>query len=103
MLMTYVDTINSNRRLGTLALVGAIHVGLGYALVTGFAATVMTHVPERLIGVFVPDPPKKVDPPKVPPRAEPDRTKLAPPQPQPQPVNPFQNPGAIPPPTFGTG
>jgi protein TonB len=103
--MTYVDTINSNRRLGTLALVGAIHVGLGYALVTGFAATVMTHVPERLIGVFVPDPPKKVDPPKVPPRAEPDRTKLAPPppQPQPQPVNPFQNPGAIPPPTFGTG
>lgn len=101
--MAYVDTINANRRIGTLVVVAGIHVALGYALVTGFAAKVMIQVPERLIGVFVPEPPKPIDPPKVPPRAETERNPLTPPRPQPQPLNPFQNPGPITPPTFGTG
>lgn len=100
--MAYVDTINSNRRIGTLALVAAIHVAAGYALVTGLAATVVPKFEEKFTGYFRPKPPEPVPTPIVTPRTKPDKTSLAPPPPQPQEANPFQNSGPIALPSYGT-
>lgn len=100
--MAYVDTINSNRRIGTLALVGAIHVGLGYALVTGFAATVIPTLEREIKTIFVPKPPEPVPTPTVTPRSKPDTTTLAPPPPN-DTRNPFDQPGPIELPPIGTG
>ena len=99
--MAYVDTINSGPRFGTLALVGAIHVGLGYALVTGFAATVIPTLEREIKTIFVPKPPEPVPTPTVTPRGKPNTTTLAPPPPDTR--NPFDQPGPIELPPIGTG
>jgi protein TonB len=101
--MAYVDTINSNRRIGTLALVGAIHVAAGFALVTGLASSVVPKIDPVIKTFFRPKPPEPVPTPTVAPRERPETTRWAPPPPQPQPADPFQNTGPIAPPTFGTG
>lgn len=93
--MAYVDTINSNRRVGTLALVGAIHVAAGYALVTGLAANVIPKIKGEFVSVFIPKPPEPLPTPTVTPRTKPDETTFAPPPPHPQQANPFQSGGPI--------
>ncbi|MEY4238146.1 MAG: hypothetical protein RL339_747, partial [Pseudomonadota bacterium] len=100
--MAYVDTINSGRRFGTLALVGAIHVAAGYALVTGFAAKVIPVIKDEFVGVFIPKPPEPVPTPTVTPRAKPDTTALAPPPPTDN-RNPFDQAGPIDLPPVGAG
>ena len=62
--MAYVQTPSSHRRTLTIGAVGALHVALGYALVTGFAATVWEKV-----DILVPTRSWKDDPP--PPTPEP--------------------------------
>jgi protein TonB len=99
--MAYVDTINSGPRFGTLALVGAIHVAAGYALVTGFAATVIPTLEREIKTIFLPKPPEPVPTPTVTPRSKPDTTTLAPPPPDTR--NPFDQPGPIELPPIGTG
>lgn len=100
--MAYVDTINSNRRLGTLALVGAIHVAAGYALVTGLAATIIPKIPDDITTIFIPKPPEPVPTPTVTPRGTPeDTTTLAPPPPDTR--NPFDQAGPIDLPPIDTG
>lgn len=99
--MTYVDTINSNRRLGTLALVGAIHVAAGYALVTGLAATIIPKIPDDITTVFIPKPPEPVPTSTITPRGKPDTTTLAPPPNDTH--NPFDQPGPIELPPIGAG
>lgn len=100
--MAYVDTINSHRRIGALVAVGAIHVGLGYALVTGFAATVIPTLEREIKTIFVPKPPEPLPTPTVTPRSRPDTTTLAPPPP-PDTRNPFDQPGPIELPPIGVG
>ncbi len=100
--MTYVDTINSNRRLGTLALVGAIHVAAGYALVTGLAATIIPKIDPEIKTFFLPEPAKPEPTPTVTPRGKPDTTTLVTPPP-PDTRNPFDQPGPIELPPVGTG
>ena len=101
MLMAYVDTINSNRRLGTLAVVAGIHVAAGYVLVTGLAATIIPKVDTTIRTIFEPLPPKPVEPPRKPARTEPGKTTLAPPPTETH--NPFDQPGPIDLPPVGTG
>lgn len=100
--MAYVDTINSNRRLGTLALVGAIHVGIGYALVSGFAATIIPTIDPEIKTFFLPEPAKPEPTPTVAPSSKPDTTTLVTPPP-PDTRNPFDQPGPIDLPPIGTG
>lgn len=100
--MAYVDTINSNRRIGTLALVGAIHAAAGYALVTGLAATIIPKIPDDITTVFIPKPPEPVPTPTVTPRGEPDTTTLVPPPPN-DTYSPFDHPGPIDLPPIGSG
>lgn len=100
--MTYVDTINSNRRLSTLALVGAIHVGIGYALVSGFAATIIPTIDPEIKTFFLPEPAKPEPTPTVTPSSKPDTTTLVT-HPPPDTRNPFDQPGPIDLPPVGTG
>lgn len=100
--MTYVDTINSNRRLGTLALVGAIHMAAGYALVTGLAATIIPKIDGDITTVFIPKPPEPVPTPTITPSSKPDTSTFVTPPP-PDTRNPFDQPGPIDLPPVGTG
>ncbi|GAA4771399.1 energy transducer TonB [Novosphingobium ginsenosidimutans] len=100
--MTYVDTINSNRRLGTLAMVGAIHVAAGYALVTGLAATIIPKIEPEIKTIFLPEPATPKPTPTVTPHGRPDTTTLVTPPP-PDTRNPFDQPGPIELPPIGTG
>jgi protein TonB len=100
--MAYVDTLNTNRRYGTLALVGAIHVAAGYALVSGLAANVAPRIKDEFIGIFIPQPPKPIEEPKVTPRTNAKQNPIAPPPPT-STHNPFDNPGPIDLPSYGTG
>ncbi len=43
--MTYVQTTSSSRRMATISAVAILHAGLGYALVTGLAATFGSDIP----------------------------------------------------------
>lgn len=55
--MAYVDAIHPNRRLGTLGAVAALHLALGYALVTGLVATgVIKHDQPPLVATFTRQP-----------------------------------------------
>lgn len=69
--MAYIATPSSNRRALTIGAVGALHAALGYALVTGFAATVWEKV-----DVLVPTREWKADPlpPEPQPSASPSKT-----------------------------
>ena len=62
--MAYVQTPSSHRRTLTIGAVATLHVALGYALVTGFAATIFERV-----DILVPTRSWKDDPP--PPSPEP--------------------------------
>lgn len=66
--MAYTDQVAGSRRFTTLAAVGAIHVALGYALVTGMAVDFMRNVGRTLITTNVPLPvPPRPDPTPPPP------------------------------------
>ena len=68
--MAYIATPSSNRRTLTIGAVGALHLALGYALVTGFAATVWERV-----DVLVPTKSwKEVPPPEPVPTVQPKPT-----------------------------
>ena len=80
--MAYVQTQNPHRRALTIGAVGVLHAALGYALVTGFAATMI-----EKIDFLVPTRQWKADPPPPPPvpSVEPSKTvdtKLTAPRPE---------------------
>lgn len=72
--MAYVDTIHPNRRLGTLGAVTAIHLALGYALVTGLVATGTIEPVPRLFATFTPETPQPQPSPQPKPSHSHDRT-----------------------------
>ena len=80
--MAYVQTPSSHRRTLTIGAVATLHVALGYALVTGFAATVMedvyNYMPTRDYPV---DPPPPAPQPSVEPSKATDRQELIAPRP----------------------
>lgn len=55
--MAYGETLNPNRRAATLAAVTAIHLALGYALVTGLGATILKKIDHNPVGVNIDLPP----------------------------------------------
>lgn len=64
--MAYVQNQNPQRRALTIGAVGVLHAALGYALITGFAATVY-----KKIDFLVPTRQWKDDPPPPPPPPQP--------------------------------
>ena len=52
--MSYTDTPQGQNRGATIATVAVIHAALGYALVTGFGANVVTEVGKTIKATFVP-------------------------------------------------
>ena len=52
--MSYTDTPQGQNRGATIATVAVIHAALGYALVTGFGASVVTEVGKTIKATFVP-------------------------------------------------
>ena len=80
--MAYVQTPSPHRRTLTIAAVAALHVALGYALVTGFAATMIEKidflVPTRQ---WQPDPPPPAPQPTVEPSKAVDQQRLTAPRP----------------------
>lgn len=53
--MSYTDTPQTGNRGTTIATVAVIHAALGYALVSGFGATVITEVGKSIEAKFIPD------------------------------------------------
>lgn len=96
--MAYVDTRNAQRNYGTVALVAAIEIAIGAALVAGLAAKFVPKPDEKIIGINVPVP-KPVPTPEVEPQAQKNTAPLT--QPSPRPQDPFQNTGPLPLPTSG--
>lgn len=79
--MAYVDTMNPNRRLGTVGAVAVLHIAAGYALITGLVATGVITTEPRIIATFTPD--KPPPPPSPTPSASPSHTRIAHPTPTP--------------------
>jgi periplasmic protein TonB len=52
--MSYTDTPQGQNRGATIATVAVIHVALGYALISGFGATVITEVGKTIKTTFIP-------------------------------------------------
>ncbi|GGD64440.1 energy transducer TonB [Croceicoccus mobilis] len=65
--MAYTDTQNSRHRTATIVSVAAIHAALGYALLTGFAATVIDTVTDNVKTSFIEKPDVTVPLPPPPP------------------------------------
>lgn len=84
--MSYVASTTTNRQLGTLGVVALLHVGIGYALVTGLAATIVRHFDPPLVTTDVPPLPKPTVSPSPPPV---DRRDTRPIAPRPTPLDPF--------------
>lgn len=64
--MAYANARAPKGRLPVIAAVAAIHVGLGYALVIGLAASGIPEVITQFTGINIPvEPPKPPPPPKV--------------------------------------
>lgn len=82
--MAYTDTRHDPNRAATLATVALIHVGLGYAVVSGFAGGVITDAGTSIKAVFYPEDKVDIvplDPPVVPdpaPAREPLDTRIEP-------------------------
>jgi protein TonB len=101
--MAYADQEMSGNRMIAIIIVAAIHIFLGYALVTGLAYEAATKVIERVTTIDVEEPPPPEEEPDEPPPPEPD----APPPPvaPPPPINiapappPIQTQAEIPPPS----
>ena len=51
--MSYTDTPQGQNRGATIATVAVIHAALGYALVSGFGASVVTEVGKTIKATFV--------------------------------------------------
>lgn len=100
--MAYADQQMSGNRVVAIIIVALIHVGLGYALITGLAYDVVKQVAERVTTVDIeePPPPEEDEPPPPP---EPD-TAPPPPVAPPPPINiapappPIRTQPTIPPP-----
>ena len=100
--MAYADQQMSGNRVVAIIIVALIHVGLGYALITGLAYDVVKEVAERVttIDIEEPPPPEEDEPPPPP---EPD-TAPPPPVAPPPPINiapappPIRTQPTIPPP-----
>lgn len=79
--MAYVQTLNPHRRALTIGAVGVLHAALGYALITGFAATVIKDVYTYMPTTdYEPEPPPPAPVPSVEPSKTVD-TKLTAPRP----------------------
>lgn len=65
--MAYAGSMNPNRRAAILGTVAALHIGAGYLLVTGLAATIIKEFKPPLVANQMPlDPPPPVPPPPSP-------------------------------------
>ncbi|WP_100260187.1 energy transducer TonB [Qipengyuania seohaensis] len=103
--MAYADQEMSGNRIVAIIIVALIHIGLGYALITGLALDVAKSVVERVttIDVEEPPPPEPEDEPPPPPEDIPETAPPPPVAPQPPisiaPAPPqFQTQVNIPPP-----
>jgi protein TonB len=80
--MAYVHTQSTHRRTLTIGAVATLHVALGYALITGFAATVIEKIdilqPTR---TWKADPPPPAPEPTAEPRKATDRQEFTAPRP----------------------
>ena len=63
--MSYAGSMNPNRRAAILGGVAALHIGVGYLLVTGLAATIMEKMDPPLVANPMP-----LDPPSPPPPSQ---------------------------------
>lgn len=80
--MAYATATASRSRLPVIAAVAAIHVGLGYALVIGLAATGIPEVITRITGANIPaETPKPPPPPRVEPLDSKPLTRITAPTP----------------------
>ena len=103
--MAYADQEMSGNRIVAIIIVALIHIGLGYALITGLALDVAKSVVERVttIDVEEPPPPEPEDEPPPPPEDIPE-TAPPPPVAPPPPINiapappPIRTQTTIPPP-----
>lgn len=74
--MAYVDTYRSRNRPAVIAVVAALHVAAGYALVTGLAASIVPIIKDPFVSTFVPMDPPKPPPPAPQPSAKPADTPV---------------------------
>lgn len=77
--MAYADARNTQRKLGTALAVGAIEVGLVWAIVAGLAVSFSPKQDTPIKTVFTPEP--QIDKPKVPPRDPVRKDPFVPPRP----------------------
>lgn len=68
--MAYADQTMSTNRIVALIIVALIHVGIGYALITGLAYSAVKNVVERVTTVDIEEP--EEEPEEEPPPPEPD-------------------------------
>lgn len=80
--MAYADQKMSGSRFISIIIVALIHVGLGYALITGLAFSAAKQVYERVTTVDIEEPPPpEEEPPPPPPDETPPPPIVAPPPP----------------------
>ena len=103
--MAYADQEMSGNRVIAIIIVALIHIGLGYALITGLALDVAKSVVERVTTIDVEEPPPEEPEDEPPPPEDIPETAPPPPVAPPPPINiapappPIRTQTTIPPPT----
>jgi periplasmic protein TonB len=78
--MSYIQETDNTKRLVSLGLVTLMHVGLGYAVVTGLGRDIIQQVAPPIIVDIIEDvKPKEDEPPPPPPKIEPQKVFIPPP------------------------